>query len=196
MPMLLGGPWPSTRWGGPWRCVTCPRLWRRRQGKGVRLQFAVQTTFATGRAIASRKPKQKEMAKIGNHAVVEGYAGLTQIAHSPERPDCRSASCTATASGAGGDAAIVAAPFSAFNAAYCTGRASACTSGRHDTRQPPGTGRQRLSCSLCAGKTCLGEIRPPCAVWTSVHSASLRFPWFTEKEQPFFLLPKKDCEAA
>ena len=24
------------------------------------------------------------MAKIGNHAVVEGYAGLTQIAHSPE----------------------------------------------------------------------------------------------------------------
>ena len=50
----------------------------------MRLQFAVQTTCATGRAIASRKPKQKEMAKIGNHAVVEGYAGLTQIAHSPE----------------------------------------------------------------------------------------------------------------
>ena len=184
--MLLGGPWPSTRWGGPWRCVTRPRLWRRRQGKGVRLEFAVQTTCATGRAIASRKPKQKEMAKIGNHAVVEGYAGLTQIAHSPERPDCRSASCTATASGAGGDAAIVAAPFSAFNAAYCTGRASPRTNGHHDTRLPPGTGRLRLSCSLCAGKAGPGEIRPPCAVWTSVHSASLRFPWFPEKEPHFF----------
>ena len=111
---------------------------------------------------------------------------LTQIAHSPERPNCRSASCAATASGAGGDAAIVAAPFSAFNAAYCTGRASACTSGRHDTRQPYGTGRKRLSCSLCAGKPCLGEIRPPCAVWTSVHSASLRFPWCRDEETIFF----------
>ena len=131
------------------------------------------------------------MAKIGNHAVVEGYAGLTQIAHSPERPDCRSASCTATASGAGGDAAIVAAPFSAFNAAYCTGRASPRTNGHHsiaDSHLAPDANDflavyalARLPGGNLAALRCLDFGSQRCIALQTVHG----------RGQPIFSLPKK-----
>ena len=83
-------------------------------------------------------------------------------------PDCRSASGAVTASGAGGDAAVIAAPFSAFNAAYSTAE-------RHHAQMATWHRTPTTFSQPMRWQGCPGAIWPPCAVWTSVHSAGLSF---------------------